>query len=326
MKHSVNFPIYRGCTEEYGSPGGLLAACRELGLDGIEPIWGDEDYADTLPQGLVTGYHLLFWPDWLDFWLGDEDALRRKFGSREVWTAYYGGSTREALLRQYRADMARAADLGAAYVVMHVSDVSIEEGYTYRWLHSSRAVIDASIDLLNRLTEGTRWPFRILLENQWWPGLTFTDPALTQRLLRGVRFPDTGLLLDTGHLLNTNLSLRTEREGVAYLAQMLARHGSLSRRISGVHLHQSLSGDYVQTHIGRLPAALPQDYWERYAYSYSHILEIDRHLPWTDPGIAALIRRIAPDFVTHELTASDRSSREAAVALQLGTLRRGGLI
>ena len=56
---------------------------------------------------------------------------------------YYGGRTPETLVDLYRADLRRAAALDAAYVVFHVTDVSVEENYTYRWLHTNEEIIDA---------------------------------------------------------------------------------------------------------------------------------------------------------------------------------------
>ena len=71
----------------------------------------------------------------LDFWRGDKASLLRKFGSREAYEAFYQGADGASLILQYREDLARAKALGASYVVYHVSDVSIEEGYTYHFLH-----------------------------------------------------------------------------------------------------------------------------------------------------------------------------------------------
>ena len=34
--------------------------------------------------------------------------------------------------------------MGARYVVFHVSDVSVEEGFTYHWRHTHEEVIDAA--------------------------------------------------------------------------------------------------------------------------------------------------------------------------------------
>lgn len=326
MLETVSVPIYQESMGEYGSPEGLQAACRAMGIGGIEAVWGGDSAIDALPGGFAAGYHLTFYPDWLDFWLGDEKALLRKFGSREAYAAFYGGPGRETLLDLYRADLARAERLGAKYVVFHVSDVSIEEGYTYAWEHSHRAVLDASIEVLNILFWERRYPFALLVENQWWPGFTFTSPEETACLLRGITYPDKGIMLDTGHLMNTNTALETEAEGVAYLHKMLDKHGALSRFIRGMHLHQSLSGAYVRANTGRLPEGLPTDYLARFGGSYGHILQIDRHRPWTEPSIAGVISRIAPDFLTHELSCKNKVEREEAVARQRDTLREGGLL
>ena len=106
---------------------------------------------------------------------------------------------------------------------------------------------------------------------------------------------------------------------------MLERHGTLSQAVRGVHLHQSLSGAYVRKHTGFLPQNLPKTPIERFCASYQHILQIDRHRPWTDPAILPVLERIAPEFLTHELQAGDRAARFQAVRTQRDLLERGGL-
>ena len=310
----MSLPLAADVLEEYAAE--LPAAVAACGCDGLEGVWGGVEPPWSIPEGLRFGYHLTFYPDWLDFWRGDRAALMRKFGSEPVWRAFYGGAEGEqTLLDLYRADLKRALAWGARYVVFHVSDVSIEEGYTYRWEHSHAAVIDAAAELANRLLDGRDWPFQFLVENQWWPGFTFTDPALTGSLLEKIHFARKGILLDTGHMMNTDRNLRTQAEGAAYIHRMLDAHGTLCRYIKGVHLHQSLSGPYVRAHTGALPP-LPEDYLERFAASYRHILNIDTHRPWTDGAVRGLVERIAPDYLVHELCAHDRASRAAAVRRQ----------
>lgn len=325
MIETISFPVYNESMAEYGGPEDLQNACRALGCGGIEALWGGDTAMDALPGNYAPGYHLTFYPDWVDFWRGDEVALLRKFGSRTAYESFYGGPGREALVAQYRADLARAARLGVRYVVFHVSDVSIEEGYTYRWEHSDKEVLDASIELVNLLFDGADYPFALLVENQWWPGFTFTDPAKTNYLLDGIHHFDKGILLDTGHLMNANPALLTEADGIAYIHKMLDEHGDLVRHIRGMHLHQSLSGPYVKANTGRLPGSMGEDYVARFGESYGHILKIDQHRPWTDPAIAGIIKRIAPEFLTHELSCKNRAEREQTVAAQRETLKRGGL-
>lgn len=326
MLELISFPIYEGSMCEYENPADLRKFCSALGCDGIEAVWGGDDAMDTLPDGFAAGYHLTFYPDWLDFWREDEAALLRKFGSREAYTAFYGLTDREALLSAYRTDLARAVRLRAKYAVFHVADVSIEEGYTYAWAHSHREVLDASIELINLLFGERRYPFALLLENQWWPGFTFTSPAETAYLLQRIHHADKGIMLDTGHLMNTNTAIETEADGIAYIHKILDEHGQLNRFVRGIHLHQSLSGAYVRQSTGKLPEKLAEDYLDRFCDSYGHILRIDQHRPWTDPAIAGLIRRIAPEFLTHELSCKNRTERSLVVSSQRETLKKGGLL
>ena len=323
MKYTMSLPLDRYTLGEYGGWADLRRELDELDCDGIEGIWGGEELPKDIPAGLVVGYHLTFFHDWLDLYREDRAALERKFGSMENVRAFYGGTTRETLLAAYRADLERAAALKPEYVVFHVSDVSIEEGYTYRWLHSHEEVIDASVEVINTLLAGRDWPFTFLVENQWWPGFTFTDPKQTARLLEGIHFEKKGILLDTGHLMNSNPELRTQKEGVAYITAALDAHGDLAKLVKGVHLHQSLSGEYVRAHTGFLPDGLPADPVERFGVNYRHIQRIDRHEPWTTAAILPVLERISPCWVTHELAAENRAKRAQAVRRQNALLGRG---
>ena len=321
MEEMFSFPISRTSIEEYGGVQGLQQSIRKLNCSGIEAIWGGDNAMERMPKGIVIGYHLIFYPDWIDFWKGNEKRLTKKFGDRETYHSFYGGWDRSCLIRQYREDLHRAERLKVRYVVFHVSDVSIEEGYSYRWEHTDNEIIDATAELINLLTAEREYPFEILMENQWWPGLTLTDPKKTKRLLDQVNTPRKGLMLDTGHLMNTNPRLETQHDGVEYLVRMLQEHGELCQYVHGVHLHQSLSGRYVREHMGNVPKEASGKYLDQYAQNYSHILRIDQHRPWTDPDIRRLFAYISPNYLTHELRAKTPEDREAAVMIQRSALR-----
>lgn len=326
MLQSLNFPLCARMREQYGGWDGLRADCAALGVDGVEGIWSGEDVPADFPQDLLVGYHLTFFPDWLDFYREDKAALCEKYGTLDNARMFYGGSGPETLRKLYRDDLARARKLGAKYVVFHVSDVSNEESYTYRWLHTDREVIDASLELINELLSDMPPSLEFLVENQWWAGFTFTDPDETACLLEEIHYPRKGILLDTGHLMNTNLSLESEKDGVEYIGRMLDRHEDFLPYIRGMHLHQSLSGAYVRTHTGSLPDDFPiRDANAQFSYSYQHVLQIDQHQPWTEPAVAQLIERIEPAYLTHELSAQSRTARMQAAACQIHTLRKGGL-
>lgn len=326
MLQSLNFPLCEEFVAQHGGWQTLRRELDELGVDGVEGIWGGEPIPADLPPGLLTGYHLTFYPDWLDFYRDDRKALCRKFGSLEAARAFYGGGP-EILLEQYRADLERARNLCARYVVFHVSDVSVEESYTYRWLHSDEEVVDAAAEVIRELFAGIPAEFDFLVENQWWPGFTFTEPSITERLLDAIPYARKGILLDTGHLMNCESTLSSQKEGAAYLDAMLSRHGDLCRYIQGVHLHQSLSGNYVRNSIGAMPEDLPtEDHVQRFSYNYAHIQRIDRHEPWTDLAIIPILERIAPRYLTHELAGKTEADRMRALSRQVQTLQQGGLL
>ena len=323
MIQSVNFPLSDACAAPYGGWEAISKALSGMGLQGVEGIWALEDVPKDFPPSLLTGYHLTFYHDWLDLWRGDTASLLRRFGSMETVSRIYGGTRPEDLLAFYRTDLRRALELGAKYLVFHVSDVSLEEGYTYARRHTDREVCLAAAELARLLLRDVPDGTDFLLENQWWPGFTFTDPHETQALFEAVDDPRAGILLDVGHLMNTNPSLRTQKDGVRYVLEMMERHGSLAGLIRGMHLHQSLSGRYVRRTVGEVPADFPRDYFEAFSYSYGHIERIDRHRPWTDPGCAGIVERAAPRYLTHELKSTPRGDQLAMTRLQLSALRRG---
>lgn len=322
IRELINLPLSAATLARYGGGAGLRRFLQETGCQGFEDIWAGENIPEEFPKELMLGYHLTFTSDWLDFYREDTAAIIEKFGTLTAAREFYGGWGAACLLEMYRADLHRAKTLGAAYVVFHVSDVSIEEGYTYRWWHSHEEVIDAAAEIINSLLTGEE-SFDFLMENQWWPGFTFTDPALTERLLAAIRYPRKGIMLDTGHLMNTNPGLRTQREGVAYLHRMLDCHGELCRYIRGLHLHQSLSGEYVRRHTGRLPEDLPGEYMERFGVSYRHILQIDQHEPWTVPEATSVVERIKPAYLTHELAAGGPEEKRRTIERQRAALGSG---
>ncbi len=323
MIQSVNFPLSDACAAPYGGWAGVCRAVKDMGLQGVEGIWALEDVPEDFPRELLTGYHLTFYHDWLDFWRGDRTALVERFGSMEMVRRVYGGTEPEDLLEFFRADLHRALELKAEYLVFHVSDVSLEEGYTYRWRHTCREVSLAAAEIARLLLRDVPKDVDFLLENQWWPGFTFTDPAETEALFAAVDDPRAGILLDTGHLMNTQPRLRTQKEGVEYILDCIRRHGSLSERIRGMHFHQSLSGQYVRHAAGAVPVGFPEDYFDAFAVSYGHIERIDRHRPWTDPDCVRILDCTQPRYLTHELKTTAQGNQMQMTRRQLRTISRG---
>lgn len=285
--------------DRFASRAELVALIDELGFDGVELLACDDDPRDIVPKERVTGQHMIYFPYWVDFYRGDEPALIREFGSLEECERVYGGTDRRTLVERFRADFCQTERYGAEYVVFHVSDAGIAEAMSGRYRHTSAEVIDATCALLGEVLSGLTDRPKLLLENLWQPGLTLTEPEMTRRLLEGVPYLNVGLMLDTGHLFHTNESIRTQEEGLAYIHAMLDRHGSLVERIRGMHLHQSITGDYAKQ-LRLHPPALGETYPERAWQMFTYAFQIDLHRPFTCPGVRGLIERIAPDYLTYE--------------------------
>lgn len=319
MLNLINIPLVSDLISEYGDLRGLKEYCRKNGIDGIEGIWGYEDLDYLNEKELIHGWHLIFFCDWLDFWKQDERALAKKFGSREIRGAFYMGKNRNDFIKLFADDLERAERAGVKYVVFHVSDVSIEECYTYDWLHSDEEVIDNAVEMINLLLDGKDYDFDFLVENLNWPGFSMTKPDMTKRLMDGINYRKKGIMLDTGHLMCSDKEICSQDEGIEYILENLEKHGDLCKYIKGIHLHQSVSGRYVKENTGFLPE-LPKDYFERFELCYKHILKIDTHRPFSTGRAAEIINFIKPEYVVHELSAQGKEEKHTAVMTQMAAL------
>ena len=323
MIQSTNFPLSTYSVEPYGGWEEISNKVKEVGLDGLELIADPDNLADDIPLSLVAGYHMTFYVDWLDFWRQDEVALMHKYGSWETVNEVYRGTKPEDLLRHFREDLALGIRLKTPYMVFHVSDVSLEEGYTYRWLHSDMEVLDEAIEFINLLLDGVEPTFDFLVENQWWPGFKFTEPEKTEYLLSHIHYPRVGIMLDTGHLMNTNWKIKSQWDGVKYILSMIEKHGELSKSIYGLHFHQSLSGAYCRKAVGKLPEGFPLNYNDEFSRNYAHILQIDRHRPWRIEECAMIVGRAEPEYLTHEISSSVYHGKKYAIWRQQRKMRWG---
>ncbi len=285
------------------------------GFDGVELMCFEPDERQIIPKERVIGLHMACPPWWVDFWNGDMETCRRVMDSDENIRAAFGGLEPEALLAHYRRDLEHAREYGAEYLVFHVSDSDAEETITNRYRHTDAEVIDAACALLNALMPENGDGPALLLENLWEAGLRFTDPEMTERLLDGVRYPNKGIMLDTGHLMHTNTSLRTQGESLRYIHEMLDRHGDLCRYIRGVHLNQSLTGALMRRYM-REPPEMKPTYAERNWQVFEYVFQIDRHRPFTCPGVKELVERIDPEYLTFEFISNDEKEHRRMLRAQ----------
>lgn len=317
MLQLVNISSYSSDIELiHNNPAVLKNFLTEHQVDGLELMFFDQWDEKLYPKEIVKGVHLRFWPTWLDFWRGNNEELLRQFGSEEDISAYYGGSTREEWLGTYGENIRTAVKAGAQYLVFHVSHARIQELFSWQFSASDSEVIEATIELVNELIHEIPPNVALLFENLWWPGLTLKHPALVARLLDGIKHPNIGIMLDVGHLMNTNQELRTEAEGVDYILSVLHALGTYRSYVRGIHLHKSLSGEYMKRSLcGKI---------EKYDMGeiMNHVLEIDQHQPFTTREVQRLIDYVKPEFLVHEFMYSSMEEWSQKIKMQRSALQQ----
>lgn len=321
---SMNFSVYGGMLDRYRDSEDIMEACKKGGLNGLEVILAGEPDQGKITPEMVNGVHLYFHIFWMDYWLGNYERLDAEFDSRQQWLDYYGGEGREGYLACLRNDLQYAEAVGAKYVVFHVSETTLRESYTFQYRYRDEEVIDAALEVINTLLDEHEYPFDFLVENLWWSGFNLKNPALTRKMVEGIHSKRKGIMLDTGHYMNTSSELRTPEDAVAYLHAMLDAHEAagcpITRWIKGLHLQMSLSGEYVSRQKADWKKH-PMDFekysfYELFQLAYEHACKIDLHQPFIGKGVRELVERIAPDYLTEEFEQKSRETYEGHVDAQ----------
>lgn len=313
---SMNFPVYSGMLDRFKDSREIEEYYKRGGLNGLEIILaGESDQGKILPH-MVNGVHLFFHIFWMDFWTRDFSRLDAEFDSRQQWIDFYGGMDREAYLEPFRKDLKYAEEIGAKYVVFHVSEVTLRESFVYQYKYSDKEVIDAAAEVINILLSERPYSFDFLVENLWWSGLNMRSPALTKRLIEKIDYDKKGIMLDLGHYMNNNSRLRSPEDAVKYLHAMLDKHEKygfpVTDWIKGIHLQMSLGGKYKMKQKrewkngkNRLDFTdIP--FFELYRIAYEHAEKLDLHRPFIGEGVTQLIDRINPKYVTFEFRQKDK--------------------
>lgn len=318
MKRLMNFTVFEHDVGRYMDSRDLQCFYKDRGLDGLELMLDMENpFPEIIPRDDVVGVHLRMFPYWLDLWKGNQTALLENFGTEEALLSFYGGiGGRGAIYRRLERELWEAEALGAQYVVFHVSDVSFVEAWDRRFIHGDAEVIDTACTLINELLDVGGYTFDFLVENLWWPGFTMTDPWLTKRLLDGIHYEHKGIMLDVGHLLHTNLELSDMDQSVRYVKKMLERHKGLIHEIKGIHLHQSLTGDYVKAMLVGYSRETVSDqgfFWK----TMGHVYNMDTHQPWVDGDFMSIIKAVDPKYLVLEFVTADRQEHGEKLDIQL---------
>ena len=297
----------------------LQAFLNHHHLDGVEMMFCDTWDRRIHKKEWIQGVHLRFWPTWLDFWRGDTAELLKQFGSKDNIIACYGGLTREDWLSIYRENIRTAVMAGAKYMVFHVCHARVPEFFSGKFVASDSEVIEATIELVSELVDEIPPDVALLFENLWWPGLTLKNPILVARLLDNVKHSNVGIMLDTGHLMNTNQDLTSEVEGVDYILKILKNLGQYRHYVRGVHLHKSLSGHYMRQ--SQCSKVKEYDMME----IMDHVLKIDQHQPFTTGEVQRLLEYIKPEFLIHEFMYSSMEEWSQKIMVQKAALMQGDM-
>lgn len=285
-------------------------------MDGLEVIlYGDYD-VDVMPDQMIYGHHLLYWPNWIDFWLGNSDVLMEQFEHEDNIEAYYGVKDRDGMIAYLRNEFELAKQMGVAYMVFHVSHVSFEEVFTFQHDYSDQDVLEISLELINEVFQG-EGPL-LLFENLWWPGLTYLDKERTEWFLSQVSYDNKGLLLDVAHLMGTNSGINTVDDGIDYVHNVLDDLGDTCNWIKAIHLSKTIAGPYLrEDHSERLKLYRDKEkFVDGFSTIYQHIQAIDGHQPFDDRRIMEVIDRLDPDYLVYEMSAKTVGELEGMIQEQ----------
>lgn len=314
----VNLTIYpwdRACFD--GKWDGVELFCRTHHLDGIELYTGYEPLPSDIPPDLVRGVHLPFHSGWLELMHLDERESRKRFDS-----SFYVCTTLEELYTGLRVQLDNAAHLRAAYVVFHLSYSLPEELFTGCFGLSDAKVLQKANVFLNNLVStfpGGEPPVKILFENLWYPGCTYTDPEALLTFMDNLSFDNYGFLLDTGHLMNCIAGSDDENAGIdAVLSCIENLPSPILGRMDGIHLHRTECQAIRAIREERgIPAGFEQmqrHYQEQLAFQYAG--QIDQHRPFSSPRAKEILDAVSPAFLVHEFVSGPLPDREESLSLQ----------
>ncbi len=286
-------------------------------IEGIELLLHGNDDISAIPEGLVQGLHLSYFPTWLDFYRGNE-AYKKDFPEKEDVIKAYGGETKEALVRRYKKEFEIAKTLDVKYVVFHVAHVTLEHAFSFDYTYTNIEVIDAVIDLVNQVFVGDS-NVSLLFENLWWPGMTLLSEEETIYLMERISYKKKGIMLDLSHLLITNTEISNYLEATAYVMTCLKNLGCAKSYIKGVHMNATFVSDYLSVcHVSKYDAYINEgESYKKMDILYGHISQLDAHKPYACYSINEILDYIKPEFKVIEVVASDKLQWQSLVEEQL---------
>ncbi len=286
----------------------------QKGLHGLEVMFLEDDPVmhAHLGECSIVGVHLRCSPAFLALWQEDELFLQR-YSSEQQLRSVYGSATKEEMLQKLSRQLQFAQDIGAEYVVFHVCEIAPEDIFLQQRRHTDEAVVLAACQLINTLLRHKNYSFHFLCENLWWAGFNLENPCITALLMDNIEYDKKGIMLDAGHLLHTNRELRTQDEAIDFILRTVENDKTLRQFTRGMHLHQTLSGEYVKEMQKNPPQNIEV---------FDYIFKVDAHLPFSCSGVIKLLKTIAPEYLVHELISYNLQDHEEKLNTQLAALQQ----
>lgn len=295
----------------------LSTYTNSLNLDGIEQLIYSNDI-DLKYKDLTIGTHLRYWPYWLDFWWENTSRLEKIFPqdkNQQKLYKIYQAKDKYTWLDVIKDNIHHALALEPQYLVWHVSEANNEEIFTYDFHYTNKDVLSATSEVFNEVVSVIPENTLVLFENLWWPGLTLRNREEVGYFFDKLQHKNVGIMLDTGHLMNTNINLTTQHEALRFLDKTINNLGAEKKLIKGMHLNCSLSGKYQQSFKHEQPFNLVDK------MVWQHITQIDKHNIFTTHEIKDFITEINPEFVVHELCYNSLVDLKAKLNIQLACCR-----
>ena len=297
VKYLFNYPVIDWYEKELQLMGQSLGEyVASMKLDGIDHLIYDNNMILKYKESTI-GVHLEYWSYWIDFWWNNQQRLDYIFESNEEKKHYYKAQNIYEWIEYIKKNITLALNLKPQYLVWHVSEANVQEIFTYNFYYNDRQVLLATSEVFNEVAKIIPDNVLILFENLWWPGLRLNSMENVVYFFEKLKHNNVGIMLDTGHLMNTNINLTSELEASIFIKDIVNNLGSFASLIKGVHLNCSLSGQYQKKFIEQQFKFCEFDkhrLWE-------HITKIDKHEIFQTKAPSFLIDYIQPQYVVHEL-------------------------
>ena len=271
-------------------------------FDGFEIIKFTDKNLKELKDN-IKGYHLRFFPCWLDLYRENYKKLYEELKEDKYIKSLCGGLSKKELIDYHKKELEIAKELEVEYIVFHPCNIYIKESFHYNFYYSNKEVLKEVVNFLNEILDDNKYNFTLLLENLWWSGLRLDSYEDADFLMKNIKYKNKGFLLDTGHMFNNNQDIKTIEEGIKYIEENITNLKEYKDYIYGVHLNFSISGDYVKS--------VSKNYDNNKSFEelmnevYFHIQKIDYHDAFNDEKIVEILNKLPLKYLIYEFIATD---------------------